>query len=115
MSFTTQGTHATLPSTGFDPGSDTPGEVSPHATECSHAHRAKLAEVGVSAQVHADLAHEVTRLRETLAQIQSALTAVQTHLKVLEQYILGWIAIGYLDPDVSGSGTAAFFGASAST
>ena len=41
-------------------------------------HRGKLAEVGVSAQMHTDLAHKVTRLRETLAQIQSALTVVQT-------------------------------------
>ena len=88
MRFTTQGTHATLPSTGFDPGSDAPGEVSPHATERSPAHREKQAEVGVSAQMHTDLAHKVTRLRETLAQIHSALTAVQTCLKVLEQYSL---------------------------
>ena len=51
-------------------------------------HRGKLAEVGVSAQMHTDLAHKVTRLRETLAQIQSALTAFQTRLKTLEQYSL---------------------------
>ena len=43
-------------------------------------------EAGVSAQVHADLVHEVNRMRETLALTQSVLEAVQTRLKVLEQH-----------------------------
>ena len=37
-------------------------------------------------KAHANLVHEVNRLRETLAQIQSALEVVQTHLQVLEQH-----------------------------
>ena len=39
---------------------------------------------GVSATAHADLAHEAKQLCETLAQIQSALEAVQKRLQVLE-------------------------------
>ena len=38
----------------------------------------------VSATAHADLAHEVKRLCETLAQTHSALEAVQKRLQVLE-------------------------------
>ena len=42
-------------------------------------------EAGVLAQVQTDLVHGVNRLRETLADTQSALEAVQTRLQVLEQ------------------------------
>ena len=41
--------------------------------------------IDVLATAHADLVHEVNRLRETLAQTQSALEAMQTRLQVLEQ------------------------------
>ena len=84
MSYTMLGNRATLPDTGLDRGDEASGEDSSHGTECSPAHRATLAEAGVSAHVHADLVHEVNRLRKKLAQTQSALKAMQTHLQVLE-------------------------------
>ena len=79
-------THDTSLDTGVDHGGDVSGESSPHGTERSPAHQATPVEAGVSAQVHADLVHEVNRMRETLALTQSVLEAVQTRLKVLEQH-----------------------------
>ena len=85
-SYTPRGTRATSPDTGFDRGVDVFVEVSPHGTERSPDHRATPAEAGVSAQEHADLVLEMNRLRESLAQTQSTLDAVQTRLQVLEQH-----------------------------
>ena len=85
-SYAPLGTHATEPDTGFDRGVDVSGEFSPHGTERSPAHRATPAEAGVSTQEHADLVLKVNRLRESLAQTQSTLDAVQTLLHVLEQH-----------------------------
>ena len=77
---------ATSPDTNYGHGDDFSRESSPHGTERSLAHRSTSAEAGVSAQAHADLVLEVNRLRESLAQTQSTLDAVQTRLQVLEQH-----------------------------
>ena len=62
-----QGNPSTLPDTGIDPDDDVAEELVPRGTVGSHARRATPESADVAANAHADLAHEVNRLHETLS------------------------------------------------
>ena len=54
MGFMTQDTHSISPENGFDRDDDDLGEVIPHGTEGSPAHRATLTKACASAKAHSN-------------------------------------------------------------
>ena len=80
----TRNSHATSPNSGCGRGNDASREAFLYVTEGSPSHRSTPKETSVSVQAHVNLFHEVKPLRETLAQTQSTLEAVQMRLQALE-------------------------------
>ena len=73
MSSRTPDTRAYSPDISIDHDDDVSGVTFPRGTEDSLAHRAAPVAVGVSAEAHAEVVHELKCLRETVVQNQSKL------------------------------------------
>ena len=80
----TPGTLATLPDTGIDPDDDVVLGVVPHGIGGSLAHRAASEVVGIPKEEHEKVLLELSGLRETLGQTQSAFDAMRARVRALE-------------------------------